>query len=66
MNELDSDRRCFSYHEVKSFLCVGCRAHIIPGVYTVEDLGGLVGTKLATMNPRTSWDISMDDKVRMG
>uniref|UniRef100_A0AAV2MM56 Stabilin 1 n=1 Tax=Knipowitschia caucasica TaxID=637954 RepID=A0AAV2MM56_KNICA len=34
------------------------RAHILLGVYSVEDLDKLVGSKVPTLNPQTQWKVS--------
>ncbi|XP_072237543.1 stabilin-1 [Leuresthes tenuis] len=42
-----------SRHHLPHFL----RAHMLQGIYTVEDLESLVGSKLPTLNPSTQWEI---------
>ncbi|KAM7006971.1 LOW QUALITY PROTEIN: stabilin-1 [Tautogolabrus adspersus] len=41
-------------HHLPYFL----RAHFLQGIYSVEDLDRLVGSKLPTLNPPTHWEIS--------
>uniref|UniRef100_UPI0037E9B06F stabilin-1 n=1 Tax=Semicossyphus pulcher TaxID=241346 RepID=UPI0037E9B06F len=41
-------------HHLPFFL----RAHFLQGVFSVEDLDRLVGSKLPTLNPPTHWEIS--------
>ncbi|XP_030584921.1 stabilin-1 [Archocentrus centrarchus] len=43
-----------SRHRLPHFL----RAHVLLGMYSVEDLGTLVGNKLPTLNPPTQWEIT--------
>ncbi|KAI3369756.1 hypothetical protein L3Q82_024579, partial [Scortum barcoo] len=38
-------------------------AHFLPGIYSIEDLDKLVGTKLPTLNPPTQWEISNSSGV---
>ncbi|KAM4587188.1 stabilin-1 [Odontesthes bonariensis] len=42
-----------SRHHIPHFL----RAHFLQGIYSVEDLDGLIGSKLPTLNPSTQWEI---------
>ncbi|KAM9757987.1 LOW QUALITY PROTEIN: stabilin-1 [Menidia menidia] len=42
-----------SRHRLPLFL----RAHFLPGLYSVEDLDGLVGSRLPTLNPPTQWEV---------
>ncbi|XP_047195245.1 stabilin-1 [Hippoglossus stenolepis] len=49
----------FNRHHLPHFL----RAHILPGIYLMEDLEGLVGSRLPTLNPLTSWEISNSSGV---
>ncbi|XP_049894320.1 stabilin-1 [Epinephelus moara] len=48
-----------SRHHLPHFL----RAHFLLGIYSVEDLDRLVGTKLPTLNPPTYWEISNSSGV---
>ncbi|KAA8593678.1 hypothetical protein FQN60_009794 [Etheostoma spectabile] len=48
-----------SRHHLPHFL----RAHFLQGIYSVEDLDGLVGSRLPTLNPSTSWEISNRNQV---
>ncbi|XP_054473785.1 stabilin-1 [Anoplopoma fimbria] len=48
-----------SRHHLPHFL----RAHILQGIYSVEDLDRLVGSRLPTMNPPTHWEISNSSGV---
>lgn len=41
------------------------RSHLVLGIYSVEDLDALVGTKLPTMNPPTLWEVSKCNGVCM-
>lgn len=41
------------------------RAHILQGLYSIEDLDGLVGSKVPSMNPPTFWDVSKCKGVRI-
>ncbi|XP_074543757.1 stabilin-1 isoform X2 [Halichoeres trimaculatus] len=43
-----------SRHRLPYFL----RAHFLQGLYPVEDLDGLVGHRVPTLNPQTSWEVS--------
>ncbi|TMS19741.1 Stabilin-1, partial [Larimichthys crocea] len=54
MRNVTSDRFWISRHNLPHFL----RAHILPGIYSVEDLDKLVGSKQPTLNPPTFWEIS--------
>ncbi|XP_070693552.1 stabilin-1 [Pempheris klunzingeri] len=47
-----------SRHHLPHFL----RAHFLLGIYSVEDLGRLVGSRLPTLNPPTFWEISNSSK----
>ncbi|XP_069006635.1 stabilin-1 isoform X2 [Embiotoca jacksoni] len=52
-----------SRHRLPHFL----RAHLLLGVYSVEDLDQLVGSRLPTLNPPTQWQISNDNgTIRIG
>ncbi|XP_019952412.2 stabilin-1 [Paralichthys olivaceus] len=59
--KLIPDKKSFwtSRHNLPHFL----RAHILPEIYSIEDLGRLVGTRLPTLNPLTSWEISNSSGV---
>ncbi|XP_068598387.1 stabilin-1 [Brachionichthys hirsutus] len=46
-----------SRHRLTHFLW----AHFLPGIYSVEDLSTLVGHKLPTMSPTTTWEISSNN-----
>ncbi|KAM9361358.1 stabilin-1 [Symphorus nematophorus] len=46
-------------HRLPHFL----RAHFLQGIYSLEDIYGLVGSKLPTLNPPTSWEISNSSGV---
>ncbi|XP_028302102.1 stabilin-1 [Gouania willdenowi] len=46
-------------HRMSYFL----RAHILDGVYSVEDLDRLVGTKLPSLHPQTKWEITNSSGV---
>ncbi|XP_027134621.1 stabilin-1 isoform X2 [Larimichthys crocea] len=59
MRNVTSDRFWISRHNLPHFL----RAHILPGVYSVEDLDKLVGSKQPTLNPPTFWEISNSSGV---
>uniref|UniRef100_A0A3B4V977 Stabilin 1 n=1 Tax=Seriola dumerili TaxID=41447 RepID=A0A3B4V977_SERDU len=50
----DLDLFWTSRHHLPHFL----RAHILPGMYSIEDLDRLVGSRLPTLNPPTSWEIN--------
>ncbi|KAM8913550.1 stabilin-1 [Spinachia spinachia] len=39
------------------------RAHILPGIYSVEDLVSMVGRKVTTLDPATSWEVSNSSGV---
>ncbi|XP_037346204.2 stabilin-1 [Pungitius pungitius] len=39
------------------------RAHVLPGIYSVEDLVSMVGRKLTTLDPSTSWEVSNSSGV---
>ncbi|XP_037641895.1 stabilin-1 [Sebastes umbrosus] len=56
MRNMTSDQRSFwtTRHRLPHFL----RAHFLQGIYSVEDLEGLVGSRLPTLNPNTYWEIS--------
>lgn len=41
------------------------RSHFVPGTFSIEDLDQLVGTKLATMNAATAWEVSKRNGVRV-
>uniref|UniRef100_A0A8C5D509 Stabilin 1 n=1 Tax=Gouania willdenowi TaxID=441366 RepID=A0A8C5D509_GOUWI len=47
----------------QSFLPDVHRAHILDGVYSVEDLDRLVGTKLPSLHPQTKWEITNSSGV---
>ncbi|XP_029007045.1 stabilin-1 [Betta splendens] len=49
----------FSRHLLPHFL----RAHLLQGIYLVEDFDKLVGSRLPTLNPLTSWEISNNSGV---
>ncbi|XP_071349438.1 stabilin-1 [Trachinotus anak] len=61
MKNMTSDQDLFwtSRHHLPHFL----RAHILPGIYSVEDLDRLVGSRLPTLNPPTSWEIKNSSGV---
>ncbi|XP_062272526.1 stabilin-1 [Scomber scombrus] len=42
-----------SRHHLPHFL----RAHVLQGIYSVEDLDGLVGSRLPSLNPSVQWEI---------
>ncbi|KAK2861690.1 hypothetical protein Q5P01_001223 [Channa striata] len=48
-----------SRHRLPQFV----RAHFLPGIYSLEDLQRLVGSRLATLNPPTLWEISNSSGV---
>ncbi|XP_044021475.1 stabilin-1 isoform X3 [Siniperca chuatsi] len=56
---LGQDSFWTSRHHLPHFL----RAHILPGIYSVEDLDRLVGTRLPTLNSPTYWEISNSSGV---
>ncbi|XP_061796458.2 stabilin-1 isoform X2 [Nerophis lumbriciformis] len=45
-------------HRLPHFL----RAHILQGIYSIEDMGGMVGQKLASLNTPTLWEIRNSSK----
>lgn len=53
-----------SRHHVLYFI----RAHVLPGVYSVEDLDKLVGSRVSSLNPQTQWDVtnSSSGVIRIG
>nr|XP_020466831.1 stabilin-1 [Monopterus albus] len=52
-----------SRHHLPHFL----RAHYLPGHYAVEDLERLVGSRVQTLHPPTSWEISSSSMaIRIG
>ncbi|XP_013870779.1 stabilin-1 [Austrofundulus limnaeus] len=55
LKNMSADENSFwtSRHRLPHFL----RAHILVGVYSVEDLDRLVGSRLPTLNPSTQWEI---------
>lgn len=48
-----------SRHHLPYFL----RAHVLKGIYSVEDLGSMVGKRLPTLNVPTQWEISNSSGV---
>ncbi|KAM3621837.1 uncharacterized protein V6R79_016723 [Siganus canaliculatus] len=65
MRNMTSEQTSFwsSRHHLPHFL----RAHFLVGIYSVEDLDRLVGSRLPTMNPQTLWQISnVSGVVRIG
>ncbi|XP_034387920.1 stabilin-1 isoform X4 [Cyclopterus lumpus] len=55
----DQDSFWNGRHHLPHFL----RAHIVLGVYSMEDLDRMVGSRLPTMNPFTNWEISNNSGV---
>ncbi|CAF91429.1 unnamed protein product, partial [Tetraodon nigroviridis] len=54
-----------SFWRTRHHLPAFVRSHLVPGIYSIEDLDRLVGTKLGTMNPPTVWEVSKCNGVRM-
>ncbi|KAM4612808.1 stabilin-1 [Polymixia lowei] len=61
MKNLSSTQETFwtRRHRLPHFL----RAHFLPGLYSIEDLDSLVGSRLPSLNPPTHWYISNHSQV---
>ncbi|KAM4583486.1 stabilin-1 [Fundulus diaphanus] len=55
MRNMSKDEKSFwtSRHRLPHWM----RAHILPGVYSVEDLDRLVGSRLPTLHPNIEWEV---------
>uniref|UniRef100_A0A3Q3AZ81 Stabilin 1 n=1 Tax=Kryptolebias marmoratus TaxID=37003 RepID=A0A3Q3AZ81_KRYMA len=48
------------------FSLPGVRAHFLVGIYSVEDLYGLVGSRLPTLNPSIQWEVRNISGIQIG
>ncbi|XP_040014670.1 stabilin-1 [Xiphias gladius] len=58
-----SSQQSWSFWTSRHHLPHLLRAHILPGIYSLEDLDRLVGSRLVTLNPPTDWKISNSSGV---